>query len=404
MVPVNRLQTPVIIVGGGIAGGSLACALAHRGIPSILLERQKNAVDLNRGDGMQPRSVEIMENWGILPAFQKAGALETYGSEVIHPLLGKLVEIDLSVVETRHPYLLNLPHPQIETLLLEHARQSGFCRVIRGTVTEVLYENGRARGVKARLETDEVLIQAEVVVGADGAQSMVRKSAGIEASARPYAHDMVVLHARRPSWFTGRLRTRAYTHREGAVVLMPLPNELVRIAMLVPAGSGGKLKSLSTDDLRKELARCLPLLADLEGLERHGEHVYRLQKMHATQYAAHGVVLLGDAAHVTHPAAGQGMNMALQDSETLAGQISRALYYTGSLDQAYANYEQIRRPINQSVMDQADFMAWQLWSPSGLGFLGRTLYAGTLRYLLPFIHRRITSSITWGVAGIQPQA
>jgi 2-polyprenyl-6-methoxyphenol hydroxylase-like FAD-dependent oxidoreductase len=401
---VSILETSVVIVGGGVAGGSLACALAHRGIPSILIERLKAAVDLNRGDGMQPRSLEIMEEWGLLPTFIERGALPTYGSEVHHPALGQLVEIDLSVVKTKHPYLLNLPHPQIEALLLEHAQASGYCKVIRGAVTEVLYADGRATGVKAKTDDGELTVMARLVAGADGSQSMIRKSAGIDAPAQPYAHDMLVLHAKRPKWFTGRLRTRAYMNRKGAVVLLPLPNDNVRIAMLVEAGSGAKFRNLSTEALHHELTDRLPLLSDLQGLERHGEHLYRMQKMHVTRYADKGVVLLGDSAHVTHPAAGQGMNMALQDADTLAAEIARALKGGGRLDEALVRYEGIRRPINQGVIDRANFMAWQLWAPSIPAFVGRTLYAGTLKYLLPFIYRRITASIAWGVAGVTPQA
>lgn len=398
------LETSVVIVGGGVAGGSLACALAHRGISSIVIERLKAAVDLNRGDGMQPRSLEIMEQWGLLPAFIKRGALATYGSEVHHPILGQLVEIDLAVVQTKHPYLLNLPHPQIEALLLEHAQASGYCKVIRGTVTEVLYANGKAAGVKVKTDEGELTVQARMVAGADGAQSIVRKSAGIEASSQPYAHDMLVLHASRPQWFTGRLRTRAYMNRKGAVVLLPLPGDKVRIAMLVEAGSAAKFRSLSNEALLRELVDRLPMLRDLQGLERHGEHIYKMQKMHVTRYADKGIVLLGDAAHVTHPAAGQGMNMALQDAETLASEVSEVMNGHGTLDEAFARYEKIRRPINQGVIDRANFMAWQLWAPSIPAFVGRTLYAATLKYLLPFIYRRITSSIAWGVAGIAPQA
>lgn len=400
----KSMETTVVIVGGGIGGGSLACALAHRGIKSVVVERLKNPVDLNRGDGMQPRSVEIMEQWGLLPDFVQAGALPTYGSEVHHPRLGQLVEIDLSVVETKHQYLLNLPHPQIEAMLLAYAQKSGHCQVLRGAVTEVLFETDRAVGVKAKVEGEEVEIRATVVAGADGNQSLVRKSLGIDVVSKAYDHDMLVLHAKKPAWFTGRLRTRAYMHRKGAVVLLPLPNDKVRIAMLIKAGSGAQYKSMSEAQLRDQLAERLPSLKDLKGLERHGEHVYRMQKMHVTRYHAKGAVLLGDAAHVTHPAAGQGMNMALQDADALAEEISQALKRNGRLDEAFTRYEEIRRPINQGVIDRANFMAWQMWTPSPLAFLGRTVYAATLRYVLPFIYRKITRSIAWGVAGLQPQA
>lgn len=74
----STIETQVIIVGAGVAGGTLACALAHRGIHSIVFERRQSSGDRNRGDGMQPRSLEIMETWGFLGlAPQPAGGVPT---------------------------------------------------------------------------------------------------------------------------------------------------------------------------------------------------------------------------------------------------------------------------------------------------------------------------------------
>src|SRR5436190_24170230 len=75
-------ETSVVIVGGGIAGASMACALAHRHISSVLIERRSVPVDLNRGDGLQARSLEIMESWGVLKSIVEAGTLKSYCLEV----------------------------------------------------------------------------------------------------------------------------------------------------------------------------------------------------------------------------------------------------------------------------------------------------------------------------------
>lgn len=297
----------VVIVGGGVAGASLACALAHQRIRSVLLERQKSFVDLNRGDGMQARSLEIMADWGLLPAFMEVGPLPSYGSEVHHPQLGKLVEVDLSAIKSPYPYILNLPHREIEAFLLGQAEQSTYCTVLRGvSVQETLFSDGRATGVKARQDGKDVVFEAPVVAGADGLQSFVRRSVEVNATFQPYPHDLLVLHALRPAWYSGRLRTRSYMYPEGATILIPLPHDHLRIGVLVPSGQGARWKSMSSDELKQALVKHVPALADLEGLERHGEHIYKPQRMHAEAYARKGVVLVGDAAHVTHPAGWPG--------------------------------------------------------------------------------------------------
>jgi 2-polyprenyl-6-methoxyphenol hydroxylase-like FAD-dependent oxidoreductase len=393
-------ETQVVIVGGGIAGASLACALAHRQIASILIERRKVPVDLNRGDGLQPRSLEILDAWGLLPMVQGAGALKSYGIEVHHPLMGKLLEIDLGVVNTHYPYMLNLPHQEIEKLLLDYAAKSGYCRILYGSVKEAVFVEERAVGVCAILNGEEVQVNGTVIVGADGAQSLLRKSAAIEANMHNYDHDLLIMHAQRPAWFSERLRTRVFMHRKGAVVLLPLPHNQMRIAVLIKSGSARQWKNFTQLELLQQLAKHVPQLANVEHLEQHGEHIYRMRKMHAERYAQKGIVLVGDSAHLTHSAGGQGMNMALQDAEALASTLHTAFHEQSALDDAYAAYEQVRRPLNQSVIERANFMAWQLWSPSVLAFLGRTLFTSIPRYLLPFVYKRVTRSLAWGNAGI----
>lgn len=396
----NTIETQVVIVGGAVAGSSLACALAHRGIQSVLIEKHKTPTDLNRGDGMQPRSLEILEAWGALAAFEQAGAIEAYGIELHHPFLSKLLEIDLGVVQTPHPHLLNLPHPDIEALLLKHAQKSAHCQIHHGTVNEVIFEANRAVGVQASVGGQTLEIRAPVIAGADGAASTMRKKADIEAIFHEYDHDLLVFHAKRPDWFSGRVRTRVYLHWDGAVILLPLPDMRMRIAILVPSGTGGRWKTLTEDALRQHLANRHPDLKDLEALEKHGEHIYRMRNMHAISYTNKGVVLLGDAIHLTHAAGGLGMNMALQDAETLADELASAFQEQISLELAYRNYERIRRPINQAVIERAEFMSRQLWTPSKMAFLRRSLMLAIPRYLLPFVSQRITYSLAWRNAGI----
>jgi len=251
-------ETSVIIVGGGIAGASMACALAHRHISSVLIERRSIPVDLNRGDGLQARSLEILESWGALNGIVEAGALKSYGLEVHHPTFGKLLEIDLGIVDTPYPYMLNLPHQEIEKVLLAHAHQSEYCQVIHGTAKEVIFEDGHAVGVQAIIDGKTEEIKASVVVGADGAQSFVRKSVGIDAEMYDYDHELLVLHAQRPAWFKDRLRTRTFMHRNGSMVLIPLPENRMRMTILIPTGSGSEWKKLSQEELCSRLARLWP--------------------------------------------------------------------------------------------------------------------------------------------------
>jgi len=257
--------------------------------------------------------------------------------------------------------------------------------------------------VQAMVGGNSEEIRAGVIVGADGAQSIVRKSVGIDAEMHDYDHELLVLHAERPAWFVGRLRTRVLMHREGSIVLLPLPENRMRIAILVRTGSGGEWKKLSQEELCRRLAKRWPALAEIKGYEYHGEHIYRMRRMHVSCYAQRGIVLVGDAAHLMHPAGGQGMNMALQDAETLAEELSKSLAGQCSLEEAYQVYETQRRPLNQAVIKRANFLAQQLWVPSLPAFIGRTTLSVVPRYLLPFVYKRVMVSLAWGNSGVERQ-
>ena len=319
----KNISTKVVIIGGGVAGSALACCLADLGIESVVIERRREPADLNRGDGLQPRSQEILEKIGVLNEFRKAGAIESYGNASEAVLEGKIIN-------------------QV---------------------------NVKSQG------GEEISISAPVVIAADGMASRFRKKLNIAAEFTAYNHQLLCFHAKKPSCISGRARTRVYMHRKGAVLFLPLPNDIVRITALIDSKESGDWSGISVVELKTRLSERLPQFKDLE-IDEHGMHFYKLQKMHAAKYSEGNLALVGDAAHVTHPAGGQGMNMGIQDADELARQLL-----------AYFN--------------RAQFMSWLLWSPKWSPYLGRTFYAWLLR-ILPPVYNKVTSSIAWSIAGLTP--
>lgn len=398
----KNISTKVVIIGGGVAGSALACCLADLGIESVVIERRREPADLNRGDGLQPRSQEILEKIGVLNEFRKAGAIESYGNEIYHPSLGQLLDVDLGIIKTTpFPWILNLPHPNIEKILHEHAQKSGKCTFIYGNASEAVLEGKIISQVNVKSQGgEEISISAPVVIAADGMASRFRKKLDIAAEFTVYNHQLLCFHAKKPSWISGRARTRVYMHRKGAVLFLPLPNDIVRITAIIDSKEGGDWSGISVEELKTRLSERLPQFKDLE-IDEHGMHFYKLQKMHAAKYSEGNLALVGDAAHVTHPAGGQGMNMGIQDADELARQL--LAYFSGeqNLEKSFDAYERVRRPINQNVISRAQFMSWLLWSPKWSPYLGRTFYAWLLR-ILPPVYNKVTSSIAWSIAGLTP--
>jgi ubiquinone biosynthesis UbiH/UbiF/VisC/COQ6 family hydroxylase len=174
------------------------------------------------------------------------------------------------------------------------------------------------RQVTAILGDDRALA-AQLVVGADGARSLVRERAGIASDAEDYGQTAVVANfaCSRPhrntawQWFQG-------AQKGGAVLaLLPLPGDHVSMVWSAAGADAARLLALDAESLAREVA----------GAAQHalGElalvtppRAFPLQRLAAARLVAPRVALAGDAAHVIHPLAGQGANLGLQDAHALA--------------------------------------------------------------------------------------
>ena len=175
------------------------------------------------------------------------------------------------------------------------------------------------RGAVARLEDGREL-RAQLVVGADGAQSLVRERAGIASTALAYGQTAVVANfaCEQPhrnvayQWFQGPASGGA------VLALLPLPGDHVSMVWSTAAAHAERLLALDAQALAREVTSAaahalgeLALVTPPRG--------FPLQRLAAGRMVAPRIALAGDAAHVIHPLAGQGANLGLQDAQALAG-------------------------------------------------------------------------------------
>ncbi|MGH8726174.1 MAG: FAD-dependent monooxygenase, partial [Burkholderiales bacterium] len=174
-----------------------------------------------------------------------------------------------------------------------------------------------------KVESDQALlrlqdgtrISAKLIVGADGAQSFVRAQAGIAARDSDYAQGAVVANFRceKPhgnvafQWF-----------RRGAVLaLLPLPGEHVSMVWSLPTAEAGRISRLESAALCSAVrVASREVLGELRLIT--APRSYALRRLAAERLVAPRIALAGDAGHVIHPLAGQGLNLGLQDARALA--------------------------------------------------------------------------------------
>jgi 2-polyprenyl-6-methoxyphenol hydroxylase-like FAD-dependent oxidoreductase len=346
MTAMQTHECDVAVVGGGLAGSSAALAFAQQGCTVRLFERRDLARDPNRGDILHAPTVEIARRLDILDLLEARGAGRWTGLATVDTL-GDFS----SKSPIRESWLLN--HAQMEAAFLEADEAAGV--EIQDDVVRSLGPDGDS-GESWLLETDNGPTRARFVVGADGAESLTRRTLGIpQNDVHEYENWIVVLHSPSPSWLEVD-HGCTFMHPEGTVWLLPTtPTGHHRVIISIAREDAKDWMTSSEGELLRRLEARYAPFRELVLNKRGGSHVYRIKRTHAASYSGPRVALAGDAAHTIHPVGGQGLNIAIQDSAKLAELVGPVLQTGGSPEEALVEYEAVRRPINQGVIDLAHY-------------------------------------------------
>lgn len=235
----------------------------------------------------------------------------------------------------------------LQAALAAAARRAGIS-LVEGEV-EVL-EFGRGH-VKLHAGSREYL--ARLVVGADGAQSRVRELAGLFATRTDYGQIAIVamVNTARPHQRTAWQRFLG----DGTLAFLPLADGSSSIVWSVPAARGEKLLAAGPEEFERELERDFD--GALGAVRLASERVkFPLWRLSADRYVAARVALVGDAAHVVHPLAGQGANLGLLDAAALADVLAEGIEAREDIgaERILRRYERWRRSENELMSAAID--------------------------------------------------
>jgi 2-octaprenylphenol hydroxylase len=177
--------------------------------------------------------------------------------------------------------------------------------------------------IELRFETKIDSLDADLVIGADGARSFVRDKAGIKTRDYPYGQTAFVTHLQPSESHQKTAWQRFMT--DGPLGMLPLADGRISVVWSTHDALVGRAQLASDEDLGEILSEASDyVLGDLAVAGPRG--AFPLCARHAEQYVMPGVALIGDAAHAVHPLAGQGANLGLQDAAVLADVIDQALW------------------------------------------------------------------------------
>ncbi|MEV0245623.1 FAD-dependent monooxygenase [Nocardia sp. NPDC050712] len=325
--------TEVVIAGAGPTGLMLALELRRAGVRVLLVDGLAQRTGESRAGGLHARTMELLEQRGLLDALLAQGRTMQAGHFGGLPL-------DFSDFDTRHPHMLAVLQSVIERELDSRATESG--APVRWS-TPVTGFRQDAAGVE--VELGDRRIRAAYLIGCDGGRSAVRKLAGIDftgtdATMTGMLAD-VELADPPPAQFFGR--------RQGAGDFSAIQFEpgwyrliLHRHDLVAERGA-----TLSFEDFRRyytETAGTDFGMHSPRWVSQFGDAARQ-----AVRYRAGRVFLAGDAAHVHFPAGGQGQNLGIQDAVNLGWKLAAVLRGNAS-DALLDTYESERHPVAARVL------------------------------------------------------
>jgi 2-octaprenylphenol hydroxylase len=287
-----------------------------------------------------------------------------------------------------------------ENRLLQSALLAAFADA-GGVLEPAQFHELEITDAAVQLTTSRGVLAARLLVGADGAASAVRQSAGLSATLSDYRQTAIVATV-------ATARSHAATAwqrfmRDGTLAFLPLADGTSSIVWSADDALAARLGQLSDDAFNQELDRASDLA--LGATQLRGPRVsFPLRRLAAPRYVAQRVALMGDAAHVVHPLAGQGVNLGLLDAATLAQLLTRAAGEgedPGALGvlRAYERWRKSEVALMGSAIDAFDrWLAHGTGAVAGIAQRGLSLVNRSQELRRVFIRRAL------GMTGELPHA
>ncbi|HWL99310.1 MAG TPA: rifampin monooxygenase [Nocardioidaceae bacterium] len=334
----------VIIAGGGPTGVMLASELRLHGVEALVLEKETEPTRVVRALGLHARSIEVMDQRGLLERFLALGKK--------YPVISfaGIPKPPPDRLDTAHPYVLGIPQPTIDRLLTEHAIEVGV-EIRRGC--ELVGLSQDEDGVTVEL-ADGTELRSRYLVGCDGGRSTVRKLLGVEFPGEPTRIETLLGEmevTEDPETVAAVVAEVRKTHLRFGLGL--LGDGVYRV--IVPAE--GVTEDRTVPPTLEEFKQQLRAFAGTD----FGVHSPRWRSRFgdatrlAERYRSGRVLLAGDAAHIHPPVGGQGLNLGVQDAFNLGWKLA-AEVNGWAPDGLLDSYQTERHPVAADVLDNTRAM------------------------------------------------
>jgi orotate phosphoribosyltransferase len=307
----------------------LGLLLARAGVYVTVLEKHGDFLRDFRGDTVHASTVRLIDELGLGDGFRKLpqSRLSTVALPV--PGAGLITFGDFSSLKPPYNYIAMMPQWDfLNFLATEAAREPTFTLLMEHEATSLMIDSGRVTGVRYRTRDgrDGALL-ADLVVGADGRHSVLRRGAGLQPKEYPVPFDTWWFRLPRLASEKGAVAGIVPAFRDGEAMIALFRDDYYQMGYLGPKGMDAQLRAEGVERFRERVAGLRPDLADRVDSIRSVEDLHwldvRLDRLR--RWYVDGLLCIGDAAHAMSPAGGVGINLAIQDAVAAAARLAPAL-------------------------------------------------------------------------------
>jgi 2-polyprenyl-6-methoxyphenol hydroxylase-like FAD-dependent oxidoreductase len=307
----------------------LGFLLARAGVEVMVLEKHADFLRDFRGDTIHPSTLELMHELGVLEEFLKRPHQE---ARELAGKVGKetLTMADFSHLPTQCKFIALMPQWDFLNFLVEQGkaeqgkRYPGFQVQMQFEATDLIINDGRVAGVKAKTPDGELEIRAALTVGADGRRSIVRERAGLQVMDIGAPMDVLWMRLSRHPTDPGQTLGHA---QAGKMFVMIDREDYWQCGFVIAKGAADDLRKSGIESFREDIAALEPFLRDRVSELRDWNDVSLLTVKvdRLKQWWRPGLLCIGDAAHAMSPVGGVGINLAIQDAVAAANILATKL-------------------------------------------------------------------------------
>ena len=320
----------------------LGFLLARAGVDVVVLEKHADFLRDFRGDTIHPSTLELIHELGLLEEFLR------HPHQEVRELAGQVGNdvfkiADFTHLPTHCKFLALMPQWDFLNFIVEQGRRYPRYQVtMQAQATDLIEQNGRIMGARARTSNGVMEVRAKLTVGADGRHSIVRDRAGLQVTDLGAPMDVLWMRVSRLPSDPGQ----SLGHVEpGRMFIMIDREDYWQCAFLIPKGAADEIRKRGIEQFRADIANLEPVFGDRVSELRDWNDVslltVRVDRL--TRWWRPGLLCIGDAAHAMSPVGGVGINLAIQDAVAAANILAANLAAGSPRDQDLHAVQQRRQ-------------------------------------------------------------